>query len=67
MASEFPPIILSGGINPENVGETITRVRPFAVDVSSGIEEEPGKKDPAKMKAFMKQVYEADARGRQND
>jgi len=67
MASEFSPIILSGGINPENVGEAIARVRPFAVDVSSGVEEAPGKKDPARIEAFMNRVYEADARGRQND
>jgi phosphoribosylanthranilate isomerase len=66
-ASEFAPIILSGGINPENVGEAIVRVRPFAVDVSSGIETAPGKKDPERMEAFMKRVYEVDARGRQND
>ena len=62
MASEFAPIILSGGINPENVGEAITQVRPFAVDVSSGIEEAPGKKDPGRMAAFINRVYEANGR-----
>ncbi|MGA1792291.1 MAG: phosphoribosylanthranilate isomerase [bacterium] len=66
MASEFAPIILSGGINPENVGEAIDRVRPFAVDVSSGIETAPGKKDPERMEAFINKVYHADGRRRHN-
>jgi phosphoribosylanthranilate isomerase len=66
MASEFAPIILSGGINPENVGEAITQVRPFAVDVSSGIEKAPGEKDPGRMAAFINRVYEADWRCRHN-
>jgi phosphoribosylanthranilate isomerase len=54
------PIILSGGINPENVGQAITQVRPFAVDTSSGVEIEPGKKDIKKLKAFVNQVYKMD-------
>ena len=60
MASGFAPIILSGGINPENVEKAIARVRPFAIDVASGIEVAPGRKDPAKMKAFVRQVHKAD-------
>jgi phosphoribosylanthranilate isomerase len=48
------------------VGEAITQVRPFAVDVSSGIEEAPGKKDPGRMAAFINRVYEADWRCRHN-
>jgi phosphoribosylanthranilate isomerase len=46
-------IILAGGLTPENVAEAISRVRPRAVDVSSGVERGPRRKDPAKMKAFV--------------
>ena len=60
MASGFAPIILSGGINPENVDKAIVQVRPFAVDVASGIELAPGRKDPDKMRAFVRQVHKAD-------
>jgi phosphoribosylanthranilate isomerase len=50
------PLILSGGLTPENVREAIAAVRPFAVDVASGIEREPGVKDHAKMAAFAQAV-----------
>jgi phosphoribosylanthranilate isomerase len=53
----FPQtLILSGGLNPGNVAEAITRVRPDMVDVSSGVEKRPGIKDPAKIRAFMAAV-----------
>lgn len=55
------PLIVSGGLNPENVGNAIRLVRPFAVDVSSGVEWEPGRKDPNKLKAFVQAVRDADA------
>ena len=55
--SGLEPIILSGGINAQNVRQAIMQVRPFAVDTSSGVEIEPGKKDLNKMKAFFKQVH----------
>ncbi|MGP1272241.1 MAG: phosphoribosylanthranilate isomerase [Phycisphaerales bacterium] len=54
------PLILAGGLTPENVGEAIAVVRPFAVDVSSGVERERGVKDPGLIAAFCRAVREAD-------
>lgn len=50
------PLVLAGGLNPENVAEAVRRVRPFAVDVSSGVERAPGKKDPSKVCEFVQAV-----------
>lgn len=56
LAGELPEglnVILAGGLNPENVGAGIAQVRPFGVDVSSGVEASPGRKDPILMKRFI--------------
>jgi phosphoribosylanthranilate isomerase len=54
------PLILSGGLTAENVGEAVARVQPFAVDVASGTESAPGVKDPEKLRAFAEAVAAAD-------
>ena len=56
------PVVLSGGLHVENVIEGILRVRPWAVDVSSGVEQAKGVKDAVAMRRFCEQVREADAR-----
>ncbi len=54
------PLILAGGLTPDNVGEAIRRVRPFAVDVNSGVEISPGVKDIAKVERLVEVVRETD-------
>ena len=53
--------MLSGGLTPDTVAEAIAATRPFAVDTASGTEAEPGRKDPAKLAAFVSAVAGADA------
>jgi phosphoribosylanthranilate isomerase len=54
------PVILAGGLTPENVGEAIRQVKPFAVDVNSGVEYQAGRKDLDKLKSFVREVRKAD-------
>jgi phosphoribosylanthranilate isomerase len=56
------PLILAGGLNPDNVAAAIQMARPYAVDVSSGVESKPGIKDSGKMAAFVRHVRDTDSR-----
>ncbi|MGP3792533.1 phosphoribosylanthranilate isomerase [Pseudomonas sp. B392_1p] len=55
------PLILAGGLTPHNVGEAIAQVRPYAVDVSGGVEASKGRKDAEKVREFIRQVRLVDA------
>jgi phosphoribosylanthranilate isomerase len=55
------PLVLSGGLTPDNVAQGIRAVRPYAVDTASGTEAEPGRKDPAKLEAFFAAVRDVPA------
>jgi phosphoribosylanthranilate isomerase len=58
------PLVLSGGLRPDNVADAIAAVRPFAVDTASGTEASPGVKDPEKVAAFVAAVHSTAALGR---
>lgn len=57
---ELPPLVLAGGLTPENVGEAIRRLRPWGVDVSSGVESRRGEKDLGRIRSFCQAVRDAD-------
>jgi phosphoribosylanthranilate isomerase len=56
------PVILAGGLKPENVAMAIEQVRPYAVDVNSGVESSPGRKDTERLERFVRLVRETDIR-----
>jgi len=59
-ANAFGWIVLAGGLTPDNVGDAISRLHPFGVDVSSGVESAPGRKDYEKMRRFIEAVRKTD-------
>jgi phosphoribosylanthranilate isomerase len=59
-ANAFGSIVIAGGLNPDNVADVITKLHPFAVDVSSGVESSPGKKNYDKMRRFIEAVRRVD-------
>ena len=59
-ANAFGSIIIAGGLTSANVSEVVTTLHPFGVDVASGVESKPGKKDYEKMRRFIEAVQRAD-------
>ncbi len=61
-ANQYAPIFLAGGLTPENVARAIRAVKPYAVDVCSGVEARPGEKDPRKLKRLMQAIRNEEKR-----
>ena len=59
LAQTIPGLMLAGGLNAANVAAAVRQVRPFAVDVASGVEASPGRKDHALVRAFIQQAKDA--------
>ena len=58
-AKRYGRIILAGGLTPDNIRKAILTVQPYAVDICSGIERSPGRKDPVKMKELFQEIFKA--------
>jgi phosphoribosylanthranilate isomerase len=62
-ARKYGPVILAGGLTPDNVAAALQTAKPQGVDVASGVEVSPGKKDPGKLKAFFQAIKKMEGRG----
>ena len=61
-SKKYARVFLAGGLTPENIGEAIRTAKPYAVDICSGVESKPGKKDPKKLKQLAQAIRNAQKR-----